>query len=145
MKEHKKKRIYLLGLLAAAVLLLGVAGGAVLAQEGDSQDGAASETMASRVAKILGLGEDEVRLAFQQAAREIQDERFGNRMDRLVEKGQITEDEAGEAVEWYQSRPENIGHGPRGFRLKGRGHQRSGSRFGFSGMRGAGRFAHDGS
>ena len=145
MKDRKKKRTVLLGLLAAAVLLLGVAGGAVLAQDVDARHGGDGKGMASRVAGILGLGEDVVQDAFQQAGREIQDERFESRMDRLVEKGQITEDEAKEAVDWYQSRPENIGHGLRGSRLKGRGHQRPGASFGAFGMRGAGRFADGGS
>ena len=145
MKEHKKKRNLLLGLLAAAVVVLGVTGGAVLAQGGDAQDDAARQSMASRVANILGLDEAKVQAAFKQAGREIQDEKFQSRMDRLVEKEQITEDEAEKAVDWYQSRPENIGHGPRGSRLKGRGHQRPGSSFGFSGRRGASEFAHNGS
>ena len=145
MKDRKKKRTVLLGLLAAAVLLLGVAGGAVLAQDVDARHGGAGKGMASRVAGILGLGEDVVQDAFQQAGREIQDERFESRMDRLVEKGQITEDEAKEAVDWYQSRPENIGHGFMGSGMKGMGRHGPGSRFGAFGMRGMGRFAHNAS
>ena len=61
-----------------------------------------------------------------------------------MEKGQLTEDEAVEAVDWYQSRPENIGPGHRGFRFKGRGHRGPGSKFGGFGMRGAGELAPSG-
>lgn len=145
MKVLKRKRNLLLGLFTAALLALGIAGGAVWAQEGGTEHEGAGQSMASRVAKILGLGEEKVQDAFKQAGREIQDERFQSRMDRLVENGQLTKDEAVEAVAWFQSRPDNIGHGPRGSRLKGHGRQRSGSRFGFSGMHGAGRLAPDGS
>ena len=153
MKGRKNKRDMFIGLCAAVVLAAVIAGGVVWAQDGASQDGNTQEadsqqdtvrqSKASRVAKILGLGEAEVQDAFKQAHRDLRDERFQNRMDRLVEKGQITEDEAGQAVDWYQSRPENIGHGHRGSRVKGRGHHRPGSRFGGFGMRGG--FGHGGS
>ena len=150
MNTLKKKRNMLLVFLTAALLALGITGGAIFAQEaGADDDGAHNDStkkgMASRVAAILGLGEQEVEDAFKQAGREMRDERFENRMDRLVDKGQLTEDEAVEAVDWYQSRPEDIGPGRRGFGMKGRGHQRFGSGFGGFAMRGAGGFAHDGS
>ena len=144
MNAVKKKRSLLLVLFTAMLLALGITGGAVLAQEGNTQDDGARQSMASRVAAILGLGEQEVEDAFKQARREMHDERFETRMDRLVEKGQITEDEASEAIDWYQSRPEDIGHGRPGSRFKGRGHQGPGSRFGGFGMRDAGGFAHSG-
>lgn len=145
MKERNQKRKLFLGLFAAVIMVAGITGGVIWAQEGDSPDDPARQSMASRVAEILGLGEDEVTDAFKQAAREMRDERFQNRMARLVEKGQITEDEAAESVDWYQSRPEDIGPGPRGPRLKGRGHPRPGSSFGLRGRGGAGRFAPNGS
>lgn len=145
MKGLKKKRNLLLVLFSAAVLALGITGGAILAQESDTEDGGAHKNKASRVAEILGLGEQEVQDAFQEAGREMQDERFQRRMDRLVEKDQITEDEAVEAVEWYQSRPDNIGPGHRGSRMKGSGRRGPGSRLGAFGTRGMGMFAHNGS
>jgi len=150
MKGLKKKRNWLLVLFTAAVLALGITGGVIWAQEGDTQNDAAQDdtakkSMASRVAGILGLGEEEVQDAFKQAGREMRDEKFQTRMDRLVEQGKITEDEAVAAVDWYQSRPENIGHGHRGSRLRGSGRHRSGSSFGAFGVRGAGGFAHNGS
>ena len=150
MKDLKKKRNLLLVLFTVALLALGITGGAIFAQEGGAPDGSAQDdsdkkSMASRVAGILGLGEEEVQDAFKQARREMRDEKFQTRMDRLVEKGQITEDEAVEAVDWFQSRPEDIGPGHRGFSMKGSGRHRSGSSIGGFGMRGAGRFGHNGS
>ena len=99
--------------------------------------------MASRVAEILDLGEVEVKAVFQQAFKETRDDRFQKRMDRLVEKGEITEEEAAEAVEWYQSRPESIGPGHSGSRMKGMGRHRTGSSFGGFGMQGMGRFSNN--
>lgn len=145
MKVLKKRRYSLVLLFAVTVLALGLTGGVIWAQEGNTPDEGARHSMASRVAAILGLGEAEVEAAFQQAGREMQEDKFDMRMDRLVEKGQITEDEAVEAVDWYKARPENIGPGHRGSRFKRRGHQRPGASFGFSGMRGADRFAPRGS
>ena len=145
MKAHKKQRNLFLGLCALAVLVALITGGAVWALEGNNQEGDARKSMASRVAEILGLDEEEVQEAFQQASREIQDEKFQDRMDRLVAKGKITENEAVDAVAWHQSRPENIGPGHRGSRLQGSGHHRPGASFGLRGMGGSGRFAPDGS
>jgi hypothetical protein len=104
MNTLKKKRNMLLVFWTTALLALGITGGAIFAQEaGADDDGAHNDStkkgMASRVAAILGLGEQEVEDAFKQAGREMRDERFENRMDRLVDKGQITEDEAVEAVD----------------------------------------------
>lgn len=144
MKVFKKKRNQLLVLFTAVLLALGLTGGVILAQEAGTKDEGARQSMASRVASILGLGEQEVQDAFKQASREMRDERFESRMDRLVEKGQITENEAAEAVNWYQSRPEDIGPGHRGFGMKGIGRHRSGTSFGGFGMRGAGGFAPSG-
>lgn len=111
----------MLVLLTAVLLAWGITGGAVLAQEGVTRDQGARQSMAARVAAILGRGEEEVESAFKQASRKMPDEKFENRMDRLVEKGQITEDEAAEAVDWYKSQHEDTGPGRRGFGMKGRG------------------------
>ena len=66
MNTLKKKRNMLLVFLTAALLALGITGGAIFAQEaGADDDGAHNDStkkgMASRVAAILGLGEQEVR------------------------------------------------------------------------------------
>ena len=144
MKALKKKGKLLLGLFTAGLLALAITGGAIWAQEGDTQDDGAGKSKAARVAEILGLGEEEVQDAFKQAGKEMRDDRFQARMDRLVANGQMTEDEAAEAVEWFQSRPEGIGLGHRGSRLKSGGRHRFGSSFGSFGMHGAGGFAPGG-
>jgi len=144
MAELKTKRNLFMGVFAAVVLAAVITGGVVWAQEGDTEQNADHQGMASRVAEILNLDEVDVTAAFQQASKEMRDDRFQNRMDRLVENGKLTEEEAAEAVEWHESRPEGIGHGRRGFSMKRYGGHRSGARFGGFGMRGVGSFAHTG-
>ncbi len=96
------------------------------------------QSFASRVAAILGLDEAQVQDAFSQAAGEFQDERFQRKLDRLVEKGWLTQKEADEYKEWYLSRPEGAlpggslrGFGGRGFLGGGfrSGHGLQGMRF----------------
>ena len=144
MKTLKKNGKLLLGLFTVGLLALAITGGAIWAQEGDTQDDGAGKSKAARVAEILGLGEEEVQDAFKQAGKEMRDDRFQARMDRLVANGQMTEDEAAEAVEWFQSRPEGIGPGHRSSRLKSGGRHRFGSSFGSFGMHGAGEVAPGG-
>ena len=143
MKESRTKRNLSMGLCAVAILAALITGGAVWTQDEDTEQDAGHQNMASRVAEILDLGEEEAKAAFQQTSKEMRDDRVQKRMDRLVEKGEITEEEAVEAVEWYQSRPESIGPGHSGSRMKGMGRHRTGSSFGGFGLQGKGRFAHN--
>lgn len=59
----------------------------------------------SKVAGTLGLTEEEVADAIEQARQEMRDEVFGQRLDKAVENGLITEDEAAEIQEWWDNRP----------------------------------------
>lgn len=88
--------------MALAVATVGVA----LAHEsnGDSK----ADKFTSRVAEILGLDEAQVEDAMKQARQELRDEAMQNKLDSLVEKGLITQEQADEYLEWRQSRPEAI-------------------------------------
>ena len=119
MKERRTKHNLFIGLCAAAILAALITGGAVWTQDENTEQDAGHQSMASRVAEILGLGEEEIKAAFQ------------------------TEEEAAEAVEWYQSRPENIGLGHSCSRMKGMGRHRTGSSFDGFGMQGMGRFSNN--
>ena len=103
--------------LTVAVLVLGLTAGAVLAYGNGNGDGALG-SFVSRVASILGLDEAQVQDAFDQAARDIQDDRLQQRLDRLVESGHLTQEQADEYREWMDSRPEGIYPG---FRFRGHG------------------------
>ena len=95
---------------ALAVATAGVA----LAQEdgGDSKVG----KFTSRVAEILGLDEAQVEDAMKQAWQEFRDEAMQSKLESLVEKGRITQEQADEYLDWHQSRPEILaGFGKSGF------------------------------
>ncbi|MBM3925384.1 MAG: hypothetical protein FJ320_05260 [SAR202 cluster bacterium] len=86
------------------------------AQEGSSDSSTTTDSTAAtetpsfpdRVAGILGLDKAKVESAFQQAAQEAADEAVRSRLDALVEQGTLTQAEADEIYEWYQSRPEAL-------------------------------------
>lgn len=106
------KKKWLLVPVVAAVIALAVMGGTALAQ-GDSSSSTSSpwSTFAGKVASILGLDETTVQNAMDQAQKEIQDEALQARLDSLVEQGTITQDQADQYYQWYQSRPEGIDGG----------------------------------
>lgn len=113
------------------MLVLGLGGGAVMAQEAEPEGGSRLQSLASRVAAILGTDQAQVEDAIQQAKREMQDEALQLKLDGLVEAGNLTQDEADAYRDWHQARPDTGGtgfHGP-GHHGRGRGG------FGFRGMR----------
>ncbi len=100
------KRRWLYALVLMGLLVIGVTGGAVLAQ-GEGENGDSSvKSFASRVATILGLEEAKVQEAIDQARTEIQDERIQSILDRKVESGLMTREEADQYAEWYGARPD---------------------------------------
>lgn len=132
------RRRWLLVPVVLGLLALGITAGTLLAQNGGSD--LTTKTFAGRVAAILELEESKVQDAFTQASLEVHEERLQNKLDRLVEEGEITQEEADKYLEWFKSRPEGImqrGHFG--------GHNRAGSfggyRFGSRGAHGMGFFS----
>lgn len=126
MRKHWMITSFLVGLLT-----VGIAGGAVLAN--DDEDGSPITGFAARVAGILGIDQTQVEDAFKQAREEMADERIQAKLDAQVEAGRITQEQAEEYIEWYQSRPyDGIGIG-QGNRIGGQGFFKRdrGSRGGF--------------
>ena len=106
---------YWIGIFAVAALLMGaITVGVVAAQ--DTGDGAttvegetsAAKTILGRVAAILGLDEATVEDAFQQARKDQKTEAYREKLDRQVENGRITSEEAQEQFLWFQSRPDSL-------------------------------------
>jgi hypothetical protein len=62
--------------------------------------------IASRVAAKLGLDEAQVKDAFNQAVREMEDEALQQKLDRMVERGRVSQEQADEYRQWYLSRPD---------------------------------------
>jgi len=100
----------------AAVLLVGSSVGVVLAADNGDEVGSPLEArhwaLLDRVCEIYqentGTTVDQQALqdAFAQARSEIQAEAMQNRLANLVEQGRITQDEADQYLEWWQSRPD---------------------------------------
>jgi hypothetical protein len=96
-----------------------------MAQENGTGETPVIESFASRVASILGLDEAQVQDAMDQARREMQDEALKSKLDSMVERGWLIQEQADAYWQWYQSRPEGIrgfgGPGP-GFGFGGHSH-----------------------
>ena len=117
--------------IVVLLVALGVVGGAVLAEQvsdGDKvRDDGDKKGFAGRVAEILGLDEETVADAMKQAKKEMHEEFVQAWLDKMVESGRITQDQADEYQAWLDDQPEGFekswgkGFGRHhGFRGKGR-------------------------
>ncbi|MFC1943065.1 hypothetical protein ACFLWO_00575 [Chloroflexota bacterium] len=70
-----------------------------------------TEGLLARVAEKLGITGEELTNAFEEAQQEIREEAFIGRLDKAVAEGRITEDEANEIKAWYEQRPEVLDSG----------------------------------
>ena len=128
------KKMKVLIAVLVAILTLTVSGAvAVLAQEGEEPEpdeeellgelneimprvnmfvSTESSELLSRVAEILGISEEELSDAFAQARQEMMVERceeaFYEFLEKAIEEGLITEEEAEEIKEWWEQRPEAL-------------------------------------
>ncbi len=97
----------------AAVVLAGSIGGAVVAQNSDgSEPGAQHEALLGRVCEIyqektgVAIDQEVLKDSFAQAQGEMRTEALQNCLQLLVDEGKISEDEAEQYLEWWQSRPD---------------------------------------
>ncbi len=108
---------FIIGVLVAALLVVGVIGGVALAADdgltgdvvlvaADEEGDSGSKTLLERVAEILGLDSQTVKDAFSQARSEMREESLKDRLDALVEEGKITQEQADEYWTWWQSKPD---------------------------------------
>ena len=125
----RSKKLIIVAVLMA-VMLAGSIGGVVLAADNgdDSEPEAVFETLWDRVSGILqdkgvDITSEQLKDSFAQAQREIRNEALQNRLQNLVNEDQITQDEADQYLEWWQSKPDvsiGLGFGGRsGFRGMG--------------------------
>jgi hypothetical protein len=125
-----RKRKWVIGIvLAVVVLLFGSLGSVALAQTGSTDD-SSGKTLLARVAAILGIDQQKVEDAFAQAQKEMRDEALDNQLRGLVEKSKMTQEQADQYKQWWQSSPNMLGldsedykgfpggffYGPNGFR-----------------------------
>jgi len=123
MRRSKK---FIIAAVLATVVLVGGVGGAVLAQnenEGENQPQSQRAILLDRVCAIYeentGTAIDPQALqdAFVQAQSEMRTEVLQNRLQYRVEQGHITDEQAGQYLEWWQSKPD----APVKFGFKGHG------------------------
>lgn len=102
-----KKMKVLAAVLVAVFVLIGVSTAVVMAQE-EPQPPPETERngLFTRVSEILGIPEDELIAAFEQAQLEIREEALNQFLEKAVEQERITQEEADEILEWWEQRPE---------------------------------------
>jgi len=93
------------------VVLLAVGGTAmVMAEEEPTPPPElGAKGLLARVAEILDISEEDLVNAFKQARQEMRQEAFIRALDKAVEKGRITQEEANEIKEWWEQKPEALG------------------------------------
>jgi hypothetical protein len=103
------KKMKVLVAVLVAMLLLTVGGAAaVMADNGSTSTSNTTSTnsLLARVADKLGITEEELANAFREARQEIRGEAFIRYLDKAVEEGLITQEEADEIKEWWVQKPE---------------------------------------
>ena len=136
-----KRMKVLVSVLAAVVLLTAGGATAVMADGGSTPTSNTANTtgLLPRVAEILDIPQEDLVNAFKQAQQEMRQEASIRFLDKAVEKGRITEEEADEIKEWRAQRPEvmdsGLLHRSFGFKALGSRHMWSGHNRGWHGMR----------
>jgi hypothetical protein len=110
---RRSKKFIMVTALAAVVLVSSITG-VVLAQNGDySQPEARHEALLERVCEIyqqntgVAIDSEALKDAFAQARSEMRAEALQNRLQALVDEGTITQDEADQWTEWWESKPDD--------------------------------------
>jgi len=112
-----RSKKFILIVVLVALVVVGSTAGVVLAQArngGDSQTGVTlatdnvsqPKTLLARVAAILGIDQKKVEDAFAQAQREMRDEALNSYLQKLVDEGKITQEQADQYKKWWQARPD---------------------------------------
>jgi len=141
-----KKRKWFIPVVVASVLLIGgITGGVVAAVSNNSNNTTAGnqsqatdryQALLDRACAIyeettgVALDSEQLKNALEQAGSEMRDEALQNWLQDLVDNGKITQEEADQYLEWWQSRPDIGlplpglgGHGHEGGMMWGRGFQ----------------------
>ncbi|MCJ7653956.1 MAG: YckD family protein [Dehalococcoidia bacterium] len=97
----KTKKSLILVMVVSVVLLLGVTVGVAMARDGADSQGPGQDILA-RVAEILGIDQQKLTDAFEQARTEFE----AQRLNELVEEGKITQEQADQLKAWEAAKPD---------------------------------------
>ena len=110
-----RKKYLIISAVVAVVILVSATIGVALAQTGTSAATSTtqvsnavagfSDNLTARVAKILGIDQNKLQAAINQANTELQNERIDNTLNQLVADGKITADQAKQYKTWLNSNP----------------------------------------
>ena len=104
------KKMKVLVSVLVAILVLTVGGTAIALAQEEEEPAPPVETngLLARVAKNLGVTDEELANAFKQARQEMRQGAFIGRLDKALENERITEDDYDEIKGWWDERPEGI-------------------------------------
>ena len=127
---RRSKKFIVIAVLVAVVLAGSIAGVVLAADnEDNSQPDTKCDTLLNRVFEIyeqktgVTIDEEVLKDAFVQARSEMRTQALQNRVQSLVEQGQVTQEQANQYLEWWGAKPDTPiqfgfgGHG--GFRGMG--------------------------
>jgi uncharacterized membrane protein len=122
---RKRKWLIIAVLAAVIVLVAGIIGGVAYAQSSTTPTPSTIDTaktgIMARVAEILGIDQQKLQDAFNQAQKEQADAALTARLDSLVKAGKMTQAQADHYKKWWESRPDVAGQADgKGF-MGGRG------------------------
>ena len=106
-----KSRKFILLAVLAVVALAGSIGGIVYAQEDGEDEAEAADVdprlaLLERIAEKLGIDVEQLIDAVNEAVSEIRDEARLRWMDKVVEEGWLTAEEAQEYSDWWAAKPD---------------------------------------
>ncbi len=137
MRKHK----WFIPVVLSIVLIGGITGGVMVAADDGSNTVDQQSQLADRYQQLLDracaiyqentgttIDSEQFKAALKQAQGELREEALESRLQDLVENGKLTQEEADNYLEWWQSRPDIQlplpgldGPGPRGGMMCGRG------------------------
>ena len=101
-----RSKKFILAVVLSVVMLVGGTAGVALAQSEEDEGLGPRHAVAARVAEILGIDQQELEDAFKQAMSEMREEALDRHLQKLVDEGTLTQEQADEYKEWIESRPD---------------------------------------
>ncbi len=101
-----RKMKTLVAVMVAVLVLTAGSAALVMAQEEEPPPTPETNGLLSKVAEILGIPQEDLSNAFQQARQELKQDAFQQFLNKAIEEGRINQEEADEYLEWWEQRPE---------------------------------------